>query len=237
MRIFRYLCRSYIALMYVLCCLNALPVSAEESGLMLCTDNIKKSGSYIVFQPDLLDTQRPCDDNNKWQVTAGSNLTTLYGQCSSVNIACLAELSPGFEQTINQIQLLDESGQVPPVTLIPMARNAGVMQRAGAATLAFLISSQIYQFLYSGSGFYDTLTLSLLAAGLAFLFPQAPAYLWSFLGQQEADMSTNPAHASDTPLGTENYGGSSNTYFGEPAKDGGKRLSKVGGNVHKLSDQ
>lgn len=238
MTIFKYFRRLCAVLFNVACLFPPLFVNAEETGLMLCPAQNEKNSSYIVLQPDLLDTQKQCDAQNKQQAITGANITTPYGQCSPINTACLADMSPGFSQNMQQIQALGENGQASSVIMIPMAKNVGVAQRVGVGTLSFLVVSQTYLFLYSGAGFLDTLALSLLAGGFGYLCPSAPAALWSLIGSWVPEMLTadpqDQASKSKYPLGNENYGSSSNTLYGERKPDGPKPV-RWGGNMHKLN--
>ena len=232
---FQYFGKLRAGLMCVLCFFSTLQAEAEESGLMLCTDINQNSDSYsyIVFLPELLTTQEQCDDENKKPVATDSNLRTSYGQCLSVNVSCLAELSGGFEQSIDQIKFLSESGQVSPVVIIPIAKNAGIRHRAGVAALTFLIVSQIYLMFNSGAELNDALALSLLAAGFTFLFPGTPAYLWSLVSAWIPGTSQRQAQTPDFYRRTENYGSSSNTYTGSSRENNLERIN-LGRNIHKF---
>lgn len=229
------LCAAMACIFFLIC--GALAKAAEaEGGLMLCTDSKSESRSKLVIRPDLMAAQKPCDGRGIWEQVTDSNLTTIYGQCSSINIACLVESSPGFERTIEQITALNETGQVSPVIMVPMAANNAVQQRVGVSVFAFVLVSQIYLYSYAGAGLYDTLALSLLAAGFSYVQPQILTNLWFMINSWIPDIfrDKEPSEPSAGNRATENYGSSSNTLYGSAKKDQLKRVS-FGKNMHKLN--
>lgn len=243
MRIFQSFSKLHVILIPVIYLFSFLQASAEETGLMLCTAGEQSNSSYIVFQPDLLNKEKECDGRDQ-SLVAGKKQMTMHGLCAPVNIACLSELTPGFEQTISHLKSLTESGQPTPKAIMPLARSAGIRERAIPALVTFLIASQLYLYWYSSTAaFYDTLAVSLAAAGVVFIFPNIafyPSHAWYFvqawLNPSEDESQTPTTAQSQTPRGAENYGSSSNTVFGKSSSSG-VQVENFHGNMHKLKFQ